>query len=287
MCNEELLEKINKCKSYTEMVNTLFGLNYYNGYAKKLLFDFCNENNINPEDIIIKNKPKPRFCLECGKIITNKDNKKFCSSRCAAKYNNRHRKVSEETKKKISNALLLRSEKSGNKHNEITNKILYKHVCVTCGKEYYSTHKKGSHCSRKCICEDENYIKKLRTKANERVNNGTHKGWNSRNISSYPETFWVQVLNNNNISFKRECHENGKYFLDFKIEKNGKLIDLEIDGKQHKISERKNSDIVRDDFLKKLGYIVYRIEWNEINSEEGSLRMKEKINKFINFYNNL
>ena len=29
----------------------------------------------------------------------------------------------------------------------------------------------------------------------------------------------------------------------------------------------------------------YRIDWNEINSEKGKLRMKEKIDRFLDFLN--
>lgn len=42
--------------------------------------------------------------------------------------------------------------------------------------------------------------------------------------------FFETVLNNNHIHYEREKHV-GKYFLDFVIG----TIDLEIDGKQHRI----------------------------------------------------
>lgn len=123
---------------------------------------------------------------------------------------------------------------------------------------------------------------------------GRHKGWQSRNIISYPEKFWMEVLKNNNINYSFNHVVNKKthlglddisnYFLDFLI---GEKLDLEIDGKQHKYPERAESDKVRDELLSKNGYIVYRIEWNEINSEEGKKLMKEKIDKFLEFYNNL
>lgn len=115
---------------------------------------------------------------------------------------------------------------------------------------------------------------------------GTFKGWQSRNITSYPEQFWMNVLKNNNISFEREKHV-GKYFLDFVISINDKLIDLEIDGKQHKYQDRLESDCIRDKFLKSEGYIIYRIDWNEINSDRGKKLIKDKINEFIDFVNSL
>jgi predicted signal transduction protein with EAL and GGDEF domain len=76
-------------------------------------------------------------------------------------------------------------------------------------------------------------------------------------------------------------------FLDFYIEINNKKIDLEIDGKQHNYPDRKESDKQRDKILKNAGYIVYRIKWNEINSEDGKIKMKSKIDKFLDFINNL
>ena len=87
------------------------------------------------------------------------------------------------------------------------------------------------------------------------------------------------MLDNNDIVYEREKRV-GKYFLDFVI---GKL-DLEIDGKQHQYEDRKQSDILRDEFLTKEGYFVYRVKWNEINSIEGKRMMKEKIELFLEFY---
>ena len=100
----------------------------------------------------------------------------------------------------------------------------------------------------------------------------------------------MQVLDNNNIEYQREIpvkHNKSNYFLDFVIKQNGKLIDLEIDGKQHTYSDRIESDIIRDLYLTKQGYLVYRVAWNEISSEEGAQTMKEKIEAFLTFYNSL
>lgn len=41
---------------------------------------------------------------------------------------------------------------------------------------------------------------------------------------------------------------------------------------------------MRDEFLTKEGYFVYRIKWNEINSIEGKQLMKDKIELFLEFY---
>lgn len=97
----------------------------------------------------------------------------------------------------------------------------------------------------------------------------------------------MKVLCDNDISYQKELavkHENSNYFLDFYIEVNGNKLDLEIDGKQHQYKDRIESDVVRDNYLKSLGYIIYRISWNEINSESGKLKMQNKIDKFLKFY---
>jgi very-short-patch-repair endonuclease len=120
---------------------------------------------------------------------------------------------------------------------------------------------------------------------------GRHKGWQARNIISYPEKFWMEVLRNNNIEYSfnhvvnKKTHlgldDNSNYFLDFLINGN---IDLEIDGKQHKYEDRAESDRIRDEILTQNNFIVYRVEWNEINSETGKQLMKEKIDNFLEFY---
>lgn len=124
------------------------------------------------------------------------------------------------------------------------------------------------------------------------IKEGRHNNWKSRNITSYPELFWKKVLDNHNIKYifnapipKKSLGEDCQnfYFLDFLI---GGKIDLEIDGKQHRYSERSESDQKRDILLIKNGYIVYRIAWNEISSKEGSLLMKQKIEQFLNWLKN-
>jgi len=243
-------------------------------------------------------------CLQCSKeFIPKYKNNRFCSCSCAAKYNNvRRDPVSEETKTKTSETLLKRyhgenwreeikmfkeiiSNKGGKKHKRYFLDQTPNNICKICGKKFFSCDKNAIYCSNKCKYNDAEFIKKIRDKQLENVRNGVHKGWQSRNIESYPEKFWKKVLNENSIGYKREDFSTKKYFLDFLIEKNGKKIDLEIDGKQH--NYRKEHDIIRDKFLSENGFIVYRVDWNSINDEKGKEEMKHKINDFIEFYHNL
>lgn len=215
-------------------------------------------------------------CLQCGKDTKSK----FCNKSCAAKYNNAHRApMSDETKQKIA---------SGVKQ---TAKIKYESnpqhcCCVVCGKMFERPRLKSGRlsCTKVCSNECHSQLKIMNGKQTyEKVKSeGRFKGWQSRNITSYPERFWKRVLDNNNIPYKFNYHFD-KYFLDFYIEIDNRKIDLEIDGKQHKYIERFESDKVRDEFVKSRNIEVYRIDWNEINSIEGKNTMKNKIDKFLSF----
>lgn len=267
-------------------------------------------------------------CQKCGKEFTqittqseiNRNKHRKCCCRACA--NSRNHSV--ETKRKISKGLnshhedLGTSRKSDNPehHKNCSNgfvrsngnrtKEIRQHSCVFCGKTVYAKFYKGVYCyecaEERGLCNlqmyDENgksIPSKKRIQASKEVqqrllDNGTHKGWASRKIISYPEKFWMEVLKNNNIDYsfnhvvkKSELgveNDNSNYFLDFLIDGN---IDLEIDGKQHKYTDRAESDKVRDELLSKNGYTVYRVEWNEINTEVGKQHMKEKIETFLKF----
>ena len=235
----------------------------------------------------------PKICKQCHNIIPyDKRRNDFCSQSCANTYTNYERPPkSKEEKEKTSKTLLkhygwsdedIDKIKSG--ELKITRKKVKK-ICPVCKNEFMGKPKQV-YCSCKCVHNSPEYKEKMRKIQLDLVEKGEHKGWQTRNESSYAEKFWMSVLDLNHIEYKREDHTNKKYFLDFLIEKNGIFIDLEIDGKQHK--DRVDHDKERDEYItKELGFIVYRIPWNEINSEKGKTKMKEKIDKFFEFYNSL
>lgn len=263
----------------------------------------------------------PKYCLYCGNQLPfEKRFSKCCNQSCANSYSNIKRgKRSDETKEKISKSILNKI-KIKNKDNYklisslidehiidnpynsqyidkyINIKNLHKHICVICNKEFNTRLNKNGNISKSSTCSDEcrKTLTSLRSKESiQKIKNeGRFQGWKSRNITSYPENFWKTVLNNNNIQYQREylfsygnLKNRERYFLDFYIEINGRKIDLEIDGKQHKFEDRLSHDIQRDKIIKSKGIEVYRIEWNEINSEVGKQKMKEKINNFLKYYN--
>jgi len=269
-------------------------------------------------------------CQKCGKeftqrttqsIINRNKHQKCCCRACA-----NSRVKTDEVKQKTRESLnsfyksIGKSRNSDNpkhsincskshyetcKHNRC--KEILNHECMYCGKKIRAKYKKDVYCYEcaklrglKNLLLYDNAGKQIpsenRREASRKVQQkllaeGRHKGWQSRNIISYPEQFWMEVLRNNNIEFSfnhvvnKKTHlgldDNSNYFLDFLINGN---IDLEIDGKQHKYEDRAESDRIRDEILTKNNFIVYRVEWNEINSETGKQLMKEKINNFLEFY---
>ena len=258
-----------------------------------------------------------KICPCCGQefetVIGGKGELKFCSRHCSATYSgNKSRKISDEQKKIVSTKMKafyeahpeikaicsMSAQRLNNRRHNLNNEIKPyvakpERLCSVCNAKIKFNNKTGlcQHCLRTTEQGKAIIAKIAKIAADNLVASGKHQGWKTRNISSYAEKFWTRVLDNNGVSYKRELtvkYSNGPndhYFLDFYIESNGRKIDLEIDGKQHKYVDRAEHDRVRDERLTNLGYVVYRIDWNEINSEKGKLRMKEKINKFLDFLN--
>lgn len=259
------------CEFCKKEINGFYGLGRFCNhicqakYACKLARKKANENKTKKA---IEKKEKEMncecVCEKCKKHYIRKDglSLRFCSRACA-----NSRILNEKMKQKISNSLKKREDKFCLDCGHLLNRRNKTGYCFKCGFKH-----------RNCTNEYKEKLSKIQL---EKVKNGTHKGWNTRNIKSYAERFWEIVLDKNKIKYIREKKE-GKYFLDFKIGN----IDLEIDGKQHKYKERQESDLKRDEFLRKQGYFVYRIAWNEINSEEGKQMMKDKIELFLDFYEN-
>lgn len=127
----ELFNSFNKKGDIYEYFNindNVKGVEYINKIAEEIGFDF----NVYKER-------KKRYCLQCGKEL-HKGQKKFCSSSCAAKYNNKP--LTEETKKKISESL--------KKNKNDVNKDKF---CVVCGNKI--TNKNTKYCSIEC--REKNY----------------------------------------------------------------------------------------------------------------------------------
>ena len=125
------------------------------------------------------------------------------------------------------------------------------------------------------------------------IDEGKHKGWQSRKVRSYAELFWEKILDEHEIKYDPEhtlkkkrlgVKKASNYFLDFFIDG---FIDLEIDGKQHTYEDRKEHDKLRDKLLKQHGFVVYRIPWVNPNSQENKQKVKTQIDDFLTWYNNI
>ena len=136
--------------------------------------------------------------------------------------------------------------------------------------------------------------KKISDALKKAIQEGRAKGWQTRNIESYAEKFWKQVLTNNNIQFKFNLPISKKdlgltcgncYFLDFALLE--KKVDLEIDGRQHEQLDRQLSDKKRDELLSKNGWTIYRIPWNKLKTDKDKMEMKQKVEQFLLWYNAL
>jgi very-short-patch-repair endonuclease len=261
-----------------------------NGGQRKILKDLIKEhncdtskfgsvNNLRKYDLIEKECPicKVKFFTRKGE----KKEKTTCSISCSNSYFY-DKRYSNEINKKRRIAITKYHENNGVTPLKTT-------LCKVCSCEFLpkrrSDGKQSVYCSRKCASvnrkNDPEYIRKLKESQNKRVLNGTHVGWKSRAMPSYAELFFMDVLRNNEIEYEFEKHV-GKYFIDFAI--NSKNIALEIDGKQHSQKDRSESDKLKDEYLKSIGWKVYRIKWKSINSEIGKSYIKTEINKFLKFY---
>lgn len=296
MTKEDKIEIIESAFSINDISLKIYG--YVNGNTIRKVKRFIDENDIDVSIFETKNKNRKyeivsKKCPVCESIfetkLNHKDEKTTCSSSCANKYFKS--KKNDSVKQKISKSL-----KKYYKDELRT----YTRTCIICHKEFErwrlnnGSITKSKTCSIDCL----NSQRSVNSKKSmlERIENGTHIGWMSRNKLSYPEKFFIEVLENNEI-FKNyhvnyriskrrlgiDC--NSSYFLDFYFE--DKKLDLEIDGKQHDLDERKSSDDLRDFYLRKNGINVYRIKWKSINSKNGKEYIKNEIDKFIEFYTSL
>lgn len=233
-----------------------------------------------------------RSCLMCGNkfFVRKREKKTTCGYSCANKYFRRNQK--EETKKKISETL--------NKfHDSQPKPIKLLGVCEFCGKEFHKKNSKMQYCSVECVRKSPLTRKKLSDKVQERIQNGTHQGWISRNILSFPEKYFKSVFEQNGFSGKFITNYPVKkrdlgikndacYFLDFYFP--DLKLDVEIDGKQHDRAEHIEHDKMRDQKLSENGYEVYRIKWKSLQNEKEYF--KEEIKKILEilsqrFFNSL
>jgi hypothetical protein len=257
--------------SIGDLTVKLFG--YSNSKTKEKAIEILEKNGFTTDIFLGKNKNVKyqkisKVCPVCkSEFITmsgHEYEKKTCSISCSNSANPKRKKTFN---KKIKSHKLEKKE------------------CLICNSTFTGL-KKTKTCSKECSnLLISNIIK-------EKVRIGEHKGWTSRNIVSYPEKFFMEVLNNLEIPFEFNfpvsksslgINSSASYFLDFYIQKDQRKIDLEIDGKQHEYQERKESDKLRDHILEKNGFEIFRIKWKNPINEQNKIYLKEEIIKFQDF----
>lgn len=302
-----------EAKSVNDVSKKLFGYNNKSTHdkIKKIIseYEIDTSHFTQVGGYASKYEKITKVCPICeNSFITlkgHKDEKTTCSRACSNRYfqhgennpnydDSKAKEKYDKVSKTLNEYFKTKSDKEGLEYNKEPNlPRQYKHICIFCKEEYYSKKKQQKFCSPKCqhtSPKTEENINKIKKAVQERITNGKHSGWQSRNITSYPEKFFMEVLQNNNISYIHNykikqadlgLNNSYNYFIDFYLRKTN--ICLEIDGKQH--LERKEHDQIRDEYLTKAGYKVYRIPWKSINTISGKEYIKEEISNFLNYYN--
>jgi len=211
---------------------------------------------------------------------------RFCSMKCARGFSTKNNK--KERNKKISKKLKgttqskelkkIRSDIQIERMSTGENKKILSDSLKSYFKNNPEVRKEYSERAKKRIFSKKTR-KKLSKISSDRAKKRHANGdisfmWPSRkNLKpSYPESVFIKLLDEEKIKYEREV-KIGKWFADFLINKTV----LEIDGSQHEKKERKESDKIKDEFLKINGYGVYRIKWNPKNAKD----------KFIEFIKQL
>lgn len=217
----------------------------------------------------------PSHCAQCKSTLEYKKRKnKFCSSSCAATFNNTGRVRSDESKKALSvimrhlharDPLLgTKSIRSGpaNARYKDGRYIPKLRNCLGCNTQFHSARKT---CSRECL------IAWNRRRASENLRKNRHK-YQGPHLRSYMEKSFAEWLDAKHITkgvygYMEQVHF--KHKVDGRT-KNGwadfvfvsRRLIIELDGTHHR--NRVEFDKVRDEYLAtKRGYNVIRITHRE------------------------
>jgi very-short-patch-repair endonuclease len=119
-------------------------------------------------------------------------------------------------------------------------------------------------------------------------NNPEKTAWRLSNVS-YPEKLCIDYIEKNGFDKKYSIvreYSVFPYFIDFAFV--NEMVAVEIDGSQHLLPERKESDNKKDELLNELGWLVVRVSEKEIKTNINEtfnqilsiLKDKPKINNY-------
>jgi very-short-patch-repair endonuclease len=265
---------------------------------RKDLKTFIENNNIsiNHFDFYLSKKKLRKYkllekiCPCCNRMFitseSGKRSKETCSRQCSNKHFS-HKRMTDETANKIKCTLL-------SKPCSIESKNARQKICEHCQKRFVASTVTRRFCSNLCASHHRSKDYEYRLKCSETqkrlVSEGKHKGWKTRNILSYPEKYFVYRLDQENLTYKVNFpiskqklgdKTSSCYFLDFYFE--DLKVNLEIDGKQHDLPERKSSDEHRDKLLSDYGITVFRIKWVNPCSFENKEFLDKQFQDFLTF----
>lgn len=120
-----------------------------NIYGKNELERIANEIEFDLNIYIERRKSPIKHCELCGKEL-KRGQTKFCSSSCAATYNNlqRDKKIYETVAAKLKKEKPKRLKKQ--KQLRIKHITEYKHICQYCKKDFINKQPISKYCSNKC-----------------------------------------------------------------------------------------------------------------------------------------
>ena len=235
-------------------------------------------------EAVVNSKIDTTVCDFCGKGNDYAySSGRFCQEKCARSESTRD--ISPESRQKQIDTLRSLHRYSVKENDQKILKPLKLH------KRYRRYYEPNMELKRKRTSHRRSQASKAAVQ--KRIENGTHRGWTKRgkSLASYAEKYWASVLDKNGIEYaseysiaKSELGLSGPaaYFLDFIIlTSNGSVIDLEVDGKQHKYPDRAASDRVRDAALRKKNFIVYRIDW--VNPAHDRPTVERQVTDLLDF----
>lgn len=192
----------------------------------------------------------------CTEHNGNYGSGRFCSKLCARSFSTKGKR--SEINKKVSDKL---------------KQPLKSKICICCGASFVAI-TRSKICSALCKSKLKSEASK-KGRANSKLR-GTFTGWKTRTKEpSYPEQYFIDLFLNENINnYVRELPV-GRWFVDFAFV--DLKIALEIDGKQHDYSDRKQKDQEKDKFLQENGWKVIRIKWKNPINENNKLFLFSQI----------